>query len=278
MQYADICVEGAFFLDFPNRKMYTVHVLSRTYDFANIERRRASATIMKRVVKILGLVLIAAAFMAMAVACGNKQKDYEELLKNPSKIEAAGKSAKLTTESSGLKLVETVAENGDVEIALKNDKFDATIYKISGKTYLKASLTGEDGQKKEYALAIPESSSMSGASDNFDMNPQEFLSVIQGAENSELTNIKYVKTEKDLDIVTVDVKGGEGEAMPATLKFNKSSKKLAAFEAKIDGQDMAIEYGDMKVSADVSSYQEGSESDIMAVFMAMMSVMAGGEE
>ncbi|MBQ6660720.1 MAG: hypothetical protein IJM57_04735 [Lachnospiraceae bacterium] len=233
---------------------------------------------MKRVVKILGLVLIAAAFMAMAVACGDKQKDYEELLKNPSKIEAAGKSAKLTTESNGLKLVETVAENGDVEIAMKNDKFDATIYKISGKTYLKASLTGEDGQKKEYALAIPESSSMSGASDNFDMNPQEFLSVIQGAENSELTNIKYVKTEKDLDIVTVDVKGGEGEAMPATLKFNKSSKKLAAFETKIDGQDMAIEYGDMKVSADVSSYQEGSESDIMAVFMAMMSVMAGGEE
>ena len=236
--------------------------------------------IMKRVVKVLGLVLIAAAFMAMAVACGNKQKDYEELLKDVSKLEVAGKSVKMSGTAKGIKTTETAAENGDVEIELSNDKFSVTLYKISGKTYMKGNMTGEDGQKQDFAFAIPESSTMASAADSFDSNPQSFISLFKtedGKAAATCSNIKYVKTENKLDVVTADVKSGE-ETIPATFKFNESSKKLAGLEFVYDGQQMNLEYGDMKVSADTSSFKEGSDSDIMAVFMSLMAFMAGGEE
>lgn len=236
--------------------------------------------IMKRVVKVLGLVLIAAAFMAMAVACGNKQKDYEELLKDVSKLEEAGKSVKMSGTEKGITTTVLSAENGDKEIVYSNDKFSATIYKIGGKSYIKGFMTGEDGQKQDFAFSIPESSTMANAADSMsEDDPKEFLSLFKGKDGNAAatcSNIKYVKTENKLDVVTVDVKSGE-ETIPATFKFNES-KKLAGLEFVYAGQNMSLEYGDMKVSADTSSFKEGSDSDIMAVFMSLMAFLAGGEK
>ena len=215
-----------------------------------------------------------------------KQSDYEALLKDLSKVELVGKGAQAVAESNGIKLDEQVAENGDFQSVMSNDKFSLTISSADGKKYLKGFYTDKEGAKQEFAFIVPEGNSMVTEESALTVNPVQFTTILKdenGNAAGTASEVKYVKTEGGKDYVTLKLteKAEDGEtpeAIPVTFLFDESSQKLAGLIYAAEGGEMNINFGSYKVSVDASAYKEGTDSDIMTVMLSVMAYMMGGNE
>ena len=236
---------------------------------------------MKKAGKILLAVFVLSMMTILFTACGkDKQADYEELLKDLSKIEFAGKGAQALAETSGVKLDEIVAENGDFQSVMSNDKFSLTVINAGGKAYVKGFYTDKDGKKTDFAYSVPEGSAIGDKDESLTVDPSavaSFLKDENGKAAADVSEVKYLKTEGGKDYVSAKIttKGDDPETIPATLLFDESSKKLTGMIVKPEGGEMTINFGSFKVTVDASAYTEGSEMDIMS---AMLSAMACAQE
>ena len=243
---------------------------------------------MKKVSRILLAVLALSMMTILFTACGkdddgdskksakDKQADYEALLKDASKIDFTGKGAQALAESKGIKIDETVAENGDFQSVMGSDKFSLTVTNVGGKVYVKGFYNDKDGNKQEFAYSVPEGSTIGDKESTLSVDPSGVASFIKdenGNAVSDFSDVKYVKTEggKDYVTATITTKGDDPESIPATLLFDEKTQKLAGLIVKPEGGEMTVNFGSFNLTVDASAYTEGTETEIMT---AMLSAMA----
>lgn len=246
---------------------------------------------MKRVTKLLCMVLVLAMSIAMFAACGKddddkksskspeeKQKDYEALLKDISKVDFVGKGMKMNATQSGVNVAYTVSESKDLEMVMGSDKVNLTIISVGGKSYMKGFVVGEDGQKQEFAYRLPEGSDAAEQMGG-DIDSDEFFGMFKdenGNAKAEAKDVKYEKTEGGKDYVKATIIDKENNTeTPVTLLFAESSQKLAGMIMEQEGQTMNMECGNFSVSANDGEYKDGSEAEIFGAMMGAMAMLQG---
>ena len=249
---------------------------------------------MKKAGKILLALLMLSMMTILFTACGDddkadsksseeKQADYEKLLKDLSKVEFTGKGAQILTEQEGVKLDEQVAENGDFQSTMGNDKFSLTISNVDGKGYVKGFYTDKDGNKQEFAYLAPEGSNVADKDSSLNIDPSQVASFLKdenGNAASDISDVKYEKTAGGKDYVSVKIttKGDDPETIPATLLFEESSQKLAGLIINTGKAEMTVNFGAFNIKVDASAYTEGSESDLMTAVLSAMACASEGDK